>query len=42
MGHMLRGNCLLKHNVEEKIEGKAKGERRLNKCWLNVGKRENN
>jgi len=31
IGHILRRNCILKHVIEGKVEGRSNGKRRKNK-----------
>jgi hypothetical protein len=44
IGHILRRNCLLKHVIEGKIEGRIEGTgrrgRRLCSYWMTLMKRE--
>jgi hypothetical protein len=37
----LHRNCLLKHNIEGKMEGKNISEKKTSSYWMTLRKREN-
>jgi hypothetical protein len=40
IGHILRGNCLLKHVIERKVKGRGDEEEDLSSYWMTLRKRE--
>jgi hypothetical protein len=44
IGHILRRNCLLKHVIEGKLEGRKEvtedEEEHVSSCWMTLRKRE--